>query len=109
MEPIINPWWIYLASKSENVGFILGGAGAIIVICWILNIISNGEFNVVIPKPLKTLGVIMLSVGLLLPSKNTILTMMTLNYITPNNVEIIGDTVEDTIDYVVEKINEIIE
>lgn len=61
-------------------------------------------------KPRKSLWVITIMftiIGMLVPSKDTVLTMVTLNYITTDNIKMVGDTAEDVVDYVVEKIKEI--
>lgn len=106
MEPIINPWWIYLAEKSETIGtglIVIGIFSLVIFFAWLLFF----EGNTIPPKWILFLGLIALLFGAILPSQKTVLTMMTVQQLTPNNIEIVGDTLEDTIDYIVEKVEDI--
>lgn len=111
MKPIINPWLVYIAEKCETVGEIceiIGVVGIFLcVVWWVLHLI--GEFDIKVPKWLVTISVIGAIFAALLPSQKTILTMATLQYITPNNVTVVGETAEDVIDYITEKIEEIID
>ncbi len=111
MNPIINPWWIYLAEKSETLGtaFCLTGV-LIIVACGLVNLfnfIDEGE--ALVRKGAFIVSAVMIFIGVLLPNQKTVLTMMTVQQLTPNNIEIAGNTIETTIDYIVDKVEEILE
>ena len=111
MKPIINPWWIYFASKSEDVGTFL------LIVCFLTMFFSTiwyvcyrtGEVETSCPKWLIILGIIGTIIGGLLPSEKTIYTMMTIEQITPNNIEAVGNTAQDIVDYIVDKIDEVID
>ena len=112
MEPIINPWWIYLAEKSETVGigFLIVGIFAATVFCFWYFICLMGEYEtkeIKISKFISVIAIVGILIGILLPSKKTILAMMTVSQLTPSNIELVGDTVESTIDYIVDKIEDI--
>jgi hypothetical protein len=109
MKPIINPWWIYFASKSECVGeFLLMVCLCVLIgaIAWTL-IYRIGECETSCPKWLLIIGIVGTIIGGLLPSEKTIYTMMTVEQITPNNIEAVGNTAQDIVDYIVDKIDEV--
>lgn len=111
MKPVINPWWIYLAEKSESLGdgfFIVGFLAIVIILAMTIGKIIDG-IEVEIPNFLIVIAILGISISSLLPSQKTILTMMTLNQITENNIKTVGETVEDTIDYIVDKVEKIID
>ena len=95
--PIVNPWIIYGISVIHNLcllaflSLIITSVGMIVVLGG-----SNGNKQDI--KILKTLFVIFsVSVVLLviLPSKNTMLTMLALQYVTPDNIQMVqGDVVD---------------
>ncbi len=110
MKPIINPWWIYFASVSEDLkNFLLvtGILALIVVGFWFFFSILED-----IKKPPEWLiitGICFLSISPIFPSQKTVLTMMTVSQITPDNIETIGETGKDIVDYVVEKIDTILD
>jgi hypothetical protein len=112
MKSIINPWWIYLAEKSENIGigFLVVGIFAAIIFCiWYFTLVMEGYEikEIKIPKFIIVLAIVGILIGGLLPSQKTILTMLTVSQLTPNNIKLVGDTVEGTIDYIIENIEEL--
>ena len=109
MDPIINPWWIYLAEKSGSVGeacIIIGILASVASLFWsILYLVEELEIK---PKKwLIIIGIVGILIGTLLPNQKTVYTMMTLKYVTPNNIETVGNTLKDTVDYIIEKIEDI--
>lgn len=109
MKPIINPWWIYLAEKSENIGttlIVLGVLG--LAVYGMINLfyyMDNDE--ILLKKKCLIALIVFIIVGSLLPSQKTILTMMTVLQLTPDNITLVGNTVESTIDYIIDKIEDI--
>lgn len=111
MKPIINPWWIYFASKSEAIGTFS------LIVCFLMLFFATiwctcyriGEVKTSCPKWLIIIGIMGIIIGGLLPSEKTIYTMMTLEQITPNNIEAVGNTAQDIVDYIVDKIDEIVD
>lgn len=110
MNPIINPWLIYLSEKSETFGFTLITFGIFGVIIYIIgNIINSVEYGKpLFKKSFCIVSVVLILISSLLPSQKTILTMITVQQLTPTNIKIVGNTIEDTVDYIVEKIEDII-
>ena len=110
MNPIINPWWIYLSAKSGTLGFMMIMLGIFGVIIYIIgNLIFYVEIErLLFKKAFCVTSIVFIVIGSLFSSQKTILTMMTVQQLTPTNIEIVGNTIEDTVDYIVEKIEDII-
>ena len=109
MEPIINPLWIYLAELCGSLRLGVGLCGifaAIIVVIW-CGCYHIEEVEYKCPRCFIVLSILMVLCNFL-PSQKTVLTMMAVSQITPNNIEIVGDTGKDLVDYVMEKVDEII-
>lgn len=111
MEPIINPWLIYLTDKCELLGetfinfsiFYL----AVYLIIKFCTYFENGEC--VIKKQAFIIPIIIIFVGMLMPNQKTIFAMMAAKQLTPNNIQLVGDSIENTVDYIVDKIEEVID
>ena len=97
MEPIINPWYFYLMSMSNNVSLCatLGAItfGIVVLVMFIFKMIScaDGEeesFEKVrhVYRWAKICFFILLIIGILFPSEKTIIQMMVAQQVTPNNV-----------------------
>ena len=111
MEPIINPWLIYFASSTDSfkIAIALGLFVCVITIFgWIMFYMTDCIKNKC-PKWLYILTIVLTMLLAVVPSKETVLSMMVVNQITPNNIEIAGNTIESAIDYIFEKIDEITE
>ena len=108
MKPIINPWWIYLAEKSEALGtgfLVTGILLASLLIFWMVFNLTGDVSKP--PRYIVVLVSIAILIGVLLPSQKTILTMMTVSQLTPNNITLVGNTIEDTIDYIIKNIEDL--
>ncbi len=118
MEPIINPWLFYLIDIVDNINLICIImlvialiASGLISIC-LFDVVAGGiieeDEKQTYFKYLKiSLKVIIpcIIITILTPSSDTIYKMIIADNITPHNIEIVGDTVESSIDYIFEKIN----
>lgn len=109
MKPIINPWIVYLAEKCDVVMTV---CLTIAVLCGALSLVwlmcyEAGDTEKVPRKWMVILAVLCFVIGILMPSKDTVYTMATLNYVTTDNIKAIGNTAGDVIDYVIDKIEEI--
>lgn len=121
MEPIISPWSIYFADvlpSLGNVGLAIGiiatAAFLVLIIFWgVMSFDSelDEETNKTFKKLLFKVFLPILFVGylifILMPSKKTIYTMMVVSQITPNNIEILGDSAKDVVDYITDEIKEL--
>lgn len=114
MKPIISPWLIYFASRADNLTTFFG------VIAGICSIIAMGAFFAGLAgydepfKFRKTISksiigcVVMTIITIMTPNTETIYTMAVVNEITPDNVQTIGKTGKDVVDYITDQIDKIV-
>lgn len=114
MKPIISPWLIYFASRADNLVTFFG------VIAGICSIIAIGAFFdgcVGYNEPFKfrktisksIIGcVVMTIITIMTPNTETIYTMAVVNEITPDNIQTIGKTGKDVVDYITDQIDKIV-
>lgn len=105
MEPIISPWLVYLVSFLANVSCVaviaLIVASTVIGLGLIVMAATFDDDEDVYNKTMKIMkiaGLVVVVSGVivtLIPSKNDMLTMFTLSYITPDNVQLIQGNIVD--------------
>lgn len=121
MKPIISPWWIYLIDLFDNLKgllgvalFLLGGAAVALLIIWFFSSLDyeQDEEPIVACKKYLKKSVIWLCVsGLLftaIPSKDTMYTMVVLENVTMDNIQAIGKTGKDVINYITDQIDKVV-
>lgn len=114
MKPIISPWLIYFASRADNLmtffGVIAGICGSIAVGAFLAGLTEYNEpfkFKKTINKSI--IGcVVMTIITIMTPNTETIYTMMAAKEITPNNIQAIGKTGKDVVDYITDQIDKIV-
>lgn len=121
MKPIISPWLIYLINLFDDLKLLLiitlillacitGG----ILLTWFFCIIDCYEDDNFIIKCKKYLkkSIVWLFINSLLfitiPSKDTMYTMLVLDNVTSDNIQAIGKTGKDVVDYIVNQIDKIV-
>lgn len=114
MKPIISPWLIYFASRADNLTTFFG------VIAGICSIIAMGAFFAGLAgydEPFKfrktiiksIIGcVVMTIITIMTPNTETIYTMAVVNEITPDNIQTIGKTGKDVVDYIIDQIDKVV-
>lgn len=114
MKPIISPWLIYFASRADNLTTFFG------VIAGICSIIAMGAFFAGLAgydepfKFRKTISksiigcVVMTIITIMTPNTETIYTMAVVNEITLDNIQTIGKTGKDVVDYITDQIDKIV-
>ena len=146
MEPIINPWIVYVINMFNNVYpvlLIMIVALAIVLIVYMAYFMAvkddmieyedrykksqlcNYKFTeeafnkylekynlkinncVKIMKKIAVFFVIVIVLLILLPSRETMYTMFTLHYVTEDNIKMVGDSAQDVVDYIFDKVEEI--
>ncbi len=104
MEPIISPWLVYLVSFLANVGcgvsIVLVVSITIFVGCFLFPPLSCHEKEAwqiakKIRKKALVVAIVSFVIAILMPSKNDMLTMLALSYITPDNVQLIQGNIAD--------------
>lgn len=119
MNPVISPWLIYFVGSLSGLEFFFRFLIAVfsivlivIFIAWAsagaegeeLEFVKEGKHKVFI-----FLECLCILAYLLIPSKETVYAMVVAKYVTPNNIEIVGGSVKDSIDYIFEKIDTLTE
>ena len=130
MEPIVSPWLIYLISVINSIrifAFILGLAFSVpLLIYFVSDFFNCINEDILFPYQLDKyeelkkrnakqvkkyfiLTIIFILIGLLIPSKETLITMLIANVITPDNInmsnELIKHNVQDYVNIIVDGIN----
>lgn len=121
MKPIISPWLIYLIDLFDNLKgllgvalFLLGGAAVALLVIWFFSSLDyeQDEEPIVACKKYLKKSVIWLCVsGLLftvIPSKDTMYTMIVLDNVTTDNIQAIGKTGKDVVDYITDQIDKVV-
>lgn len=114
MKPIISPWLIYFASRADNLttffGVIVGICGSIAICTFFAGVVGYNElfkFRKTISKSI--IGcVVMTIVTIMTPNTETIYTMAVVNEITPDNMQAIGKTGKDMVDYIANQIDKVV-
>lgn len=146
MEPIINPWIVYVINMLDNaapviwVAFLVLSIVLVIYVIYLINVKDNivnyeslykmyctlndkfmiddsknqleiyhsKEKNCIkIIKKIAVSFVIIIILLVLIPSRETMYTMFTLHYVTEDNIEMVGDSAQDVVDYIFDKVEEI--
>ena len=124
MKPIISPWLIYLIDLFDclkgllNIALILLVCAIVVILiiwfaCFIDDYHDERDDNVIIvcKKRLKKLIIWLGISGLLftaIPSKDTMYTMLVLENVTTENIQDIGKTGKDVVDYITDQIDKIV-
>ena len=114
MKPIISPWLIYFASRADNLvtflGVIAGICGSIAIGALFAGLAGYNEpfkFRKTISKSI--IGcVVMTIITIMTPNTETIYTMAVVNEITPDNIQTIGKTGKEVVDYITDQIDKIV-
>lgn len=114
MKPIISPWLIYSASRADNLttffGMIAGICGVIAMCALFAGLTGYNEpfkFRKTISKLI--IGcVVMTIITIMTPNTETIYTMAVVNEITPDNIQTIGKTGKDVVDYITDQIDKVV-
>lgn len=116
MEPVINPLFFYIVDVADALKILLGfGGGAVFIITLLVFIIeaTNGldyieteEWKVY--KTIFIVSGIAIILGILLPSEATCYKMIVASFLTPGNLDLLGDGVTNAVDYIVESVDKII-
>ena len=117
-EPIISPWIFYVADVVGSINLVIN------VLMWILCIATAIAFcdymsNRSPYKETETIQnrktfhsllkilVVVTILNIMIPSQGTFYKMIATSYVTPANIEIIGDNVDKIADKIVDKINKV--
>ena len=114
MKPIISPWTIYFASRADSLKIL---AGCILICCIIAICIAFIEGDIdygsvlthkSFMKKCAIVSVISAVTLVITPSTETIYTMAVVNEITPDNIQAVGKTGKDVVDYITDQIAKVV-
>ena len=121
MKPIIDPWLIYLLDLFDNLTgvfsvalILLGCAAVVLSIIWFFSSMDykQDEGPIVACKKYLKKSVIWFCIGGLLftiiPSKDTMYTMLVLDNVNTDNIQAVGKTGKDVIDYIADQIDKVV-
>ena len=120
MNPIISPLWFYLIGIGTGIQILLGIVGGVIAfiagIELIIGAINYYNYNhestlkiIKISKKYYMIGLMLSLFAVLIPSKETCYQMITATVVTPNNIEIVGETTIDFEDNIIESVDTLLE
>ncbi len=120
MNPIISPLWFYLMGVGNRAIYFFGTAGGLLITLGLIMLVSGGmeytDYNK--EKGLKILkwakkytiiGTLICLLAIFIPTKETCYQMIAATVATPNNIEIVGETATDIVDYIVESVDTLLE
>ena len=122
MEPIISPWVLYWVSVLSNVNYVLsvvnGLSITIIVIIGGIRLVDyinheNGDEIVIMPNWLKYLKICLIIICIssllciFIPDKQTMISMIAVSYITPDNINVSTDYVVELVQRIAEAVKEV--
>lgn len=114
MKPIISPWTIDFASRADSLKIL---AGCILICCIIAICIAFIEGDIdygsvlthkSFMKKCAIVSVISAVTLVITPSTETIYTMAVVNEITPDNIQAVGKTGKDVVDYITDQIDKVV-
>jgi hypothetical protein len=106
MEPIISPWVIYavqLLNNLRDVAMILFVLSGIAIVLLALPVIIDDED---LPKKYLKKAVIIAAIcggmDIIIPNKETMITMIAVSYITPDNIQMVQGNIVDFVKQIME-------
>ena len=116
---IINPWWFYLSDVAEAIDFIFtlfAAFGVVGCMAFLACIIGYADVtdketlrkNWSILRKCVIMTVIFLLTAIIVPARDTVYKMLAASLITHENIQIVGESATDVVDYIVEKIDEVV-
>lgn len=102
MEPIISPWIVYgigVITKLSIVAFITMVISIMGMFMCILNEQEKRIFKI-----LAIIFVVATALLVILPTKDTMLTMLALQYVTPDNVQAVQGNVADFVNQIMQAV-----
>ena len=104
MEPIVSPWIIYLFSiltKLNIVAFIVAML-SVVIIFWVWLLGAETKINI---KNVVIVLITSIVLTIIIPDRQTMLSMLTLSFITPDNIVITENHVIDLITKIMDAVN----
>lgn len=111
MNQIINPWIFYLIDMSENINICLDLVLIVLFFITLIRVIMHFDLedDPIYKKKNKRYIIamcIILATTAIIPSKETMYTMLVSNYVTYDNIEKASDVIKDSVDYIFDKLED---
>lgn len=112
MKPIISPWLIYFAELADriNMTFLFVALIAFIIMTFAFIPYMDNKKDETLKQCLKKSFIwfcISIAIVVITPSKDTVYTMVVLDNVTTDNIQAIGKTGKDVVDYITEQIDKV--
>ena len=113
MKPIISPWLIYFAELTDsiNMAFLFVTFIAFIIMAFAFIPYMDNKKDETLKQCLKKSFIwfcISVAIVVMTPSKDTVYTMVVLDNVTTDNIQAIGKTGKDVVDYITEQIDKVV-
>lgn len=113
MKPIISPWLIYFAELADsiNMAFLFVAFIAFIIMAFAFIPYMDNKKDETLRQCLKKSFIwfcISIAIVVITPSKDTVYTMVVLDNVTTDNIQAIGKTGKDVVDYITDQIDRIV-
>lgn len=113
MKPIISPWLIYFAELADsiNMAFLFVTFIAFIIMAFAFIPYMDDKKDETLKQCLKKSFIwfcISVAIVVMTPSKDTVYTMVVLDNVTTGNIQAIGKTGKDVVDYITEQIDKVV-
>lgn len=116
MEPIINPLLIYAANTLPRIGMACAVLGSLAVCAAAVAVVTIEEWRMSeqevqahkrLCRRAAILALILFAVSVLIPGKDTCYQLLTAHYLTVDNIDAVGGQVQELVDYIFDKIEEV--
>lgn len=113
MKPIISPWLIYFAELADsiNMTFLFVAVIAFIIMAFAFIPYMDNKKDETLRQCLKKSFIwfcISIAIVVITPSKDTVYTMVVLDNVTTDNIQAIGKTGKDLVDYITDQIDKVV-
>lgn len=113
MKPIISPWLIYFAELADsiNMAFLFVTFIAFIIMAFAFIPYMDNKKDETLKQCLKKSFIwfcISVAIVVMTPAKDTVYTMVVLDNVTTDNIQAIGKTGKDVVDYITEQIDKVV-
>lgn len=105
MKPLVSPWLIYFASRADALGTLFLIVAIIAFGACLIGFddLTKNGFKLFI-----SIGIISSVLTVITPTTETIYTMIVANELTSNNIQAIGKTGKDVIDYITDQVDKVV-
>ena len=107
MEPIISPWIFYWIDVADALKVVLVFVSFLGFVAVLFYPILADEFESSTSKVLKSLLItiaVSIAFTVFIPSEDTMYKMLVTSYITPNNIELVGGSIDTALDKLTDKV-----